>query len=196
MLFLRPIFRELKDWIELFVRTIPGKLGYGIRSFYFNKRLNKPFWKNRFETGIRIEDPRNLELGSYSYFGFDCKIYASEFSKIIIGSNCAFNSNVMINARGKGSIIIGDNVLIGPNVVLRSSDHSFKNLKENINKQGMTDGNILIEDNVWIGSNSVILQNCIIGEGSIIAAGAVVTKDIKPFSVVGGVPAKKIKKRI
>ena len=101
----------------------------------------------------------------------------------------------MINARGNGSIVIGDNVLIGPNVVLRSSDHSFGNLEENINKQGMTDGNILIKDNVWIGSNCVILQNCIIGEGSIVAAGSVVTKDVLPFSVVGGIPAKIIKKR-
>jgi acetyltransferase-like isoleucine patch superfamily enzyme len=59
----------------------------------------------------------------------------------------------------------------------------------------MTDGNILIKDNVWIGSNCVILQNCIIGEGSIVAAGSVVTKDVFPFSVVGGIPAKIIKKR-
>ena len=195
MLFLTIILRELKDWIEFFVRNVPGKIGYGLRSFYFNKRLVKPFFNNRFETGLRIEYPKNLDLGSYSYFGYDCKIYASEFSKIIIGSNCTFNSNVMVNARGNGSIFIGDNVLIGPNVVLRSSDHSFEKLEENINKQGMQDGQILIKDNVWIGSNCVILKNCIIGEGSIVAAGSVVTKDILPFSVVGGVPAKIIKKR-
>lgn len=195
MLFLTIILRELKDWIEFFVRNVPGKIGYGLRSFYFNKRLVKPFFNNRFETGLRIEYPKNLDLGSYSYFGYDCKIYASEFSKIIIGSNCTFNANVMVNARGNGSIFIGDNVLIGPNVVLRSSDHSFEKLEENINKQGMHDGQILIKDNVWIGSNCVILKNCIIGEGSIVAAGSVVTKDILPFSVVGGVPAKIIKKR-
>ena len=195
MLFLTITLRELKDWIEFFVRNVPGKIGYGLRSFYFNKRLVKPFCDNRFETGIRIEYPKNLDLGSYSYFGYDCKIYASEFSKIIIGSNCTFNANVMVNARGNGSIFIGDNVLIGPNVVLRSSDHSFEKLEENINKQGMHDGQILIKDNVWIGSNCVILKNCIIGEGSIVAAGSVVTKDILPFSVVGGVPAKIIKKR-
>ena len=195
MPFLKTILREFKDWIEFLIRNVPGKIGFGMRSFYFKQRLLKPFFANRFETGIRIEFPKNLELGSYSYFGYDCKIYASEFSKVIIGSNCEFNSNVMINARGNGTIVIGDNVLIGPNVVLRSSDHSFGNLEENINKQGMTDGNILIKDNVWIGSNCVILQNCIIGEGSIVAAGSVVTKDVLPFSVVGGIPAKIIKKR-
>ena len=56
----------------------------------------------------------------------------------------------------------------------------------------MTKGEIIIEDNVWISSNCVILPNCTIGEGSIIAAGAVVTKDIEPFSIVGGIPAKRI----
>ena len=59
----------------------------------------------------------------------------------------------------------------------------------------MTKGEIIIEDNVWISSNCVILPNCKIGEGSIVAAGAVVTKDIEPYSIVGGIPAKKIGNR-
>jgi len=195
MYFLKIIIREIKNFIEFLIRNIPGIIGYIVRSFYFSKRTSKKFLNNRFETGIRIEYPRNIELGSGSYFGFDCKIYASEFSKVKIGSNCEFNSNVMINARGNGIIMIGDNVLIGPNVVLRSSDHAFSSLRKAINKQGMTHGRIIVKENVWIGSNCVILKNCTIGEGSIIAAGAVVTKDIEAYSVVGGVPAKVIKKR-
>ena len=102
----------------------------------------------------------------------------------------------MVNARGKGSIKIGDNVLIGPNVVLRSCNHSFANLDEPIIKQGMIEGEIVIEDNVWIGSNCVILPKCKIGEGSIVAAGAVVTSDVESFTIVGGVPAKFIKRRV
>ena len=195
MYYLKIVPREIKLWLEFLIRNIPGQIGYFIRSFYFKKRLRKSFLNNKIETGIRVEYPKNLELGSNSYFGFDCKIYASEFSKVKIGSNCSFNSNVMINARGKGSIIIGDNVLIAPNVVLRSSDHSFDDLEKTINKQGMKDGTIVIKNNVWIGSNSVILKNITIGEGSVIAAGAVVTRDIEPYTVVGGVPAKIIKKR-
>ena len=102
----------------------------------------------------------------------------------------------MINARGKGKIIIGNNVLIGPNVVLRSSNHSFKTTKKIIMEQGMTEGEIIIHDDVWIGSNAVILPNCEVGNGVIIAAGAVVTSNIDPYSIVGGVPAKLIKKRV
>ena len=196
MKFLKFIAREIKIWSEFFIGNIPGEVGSKIRSFYFCIRLKKIFLNNRFETGLRIEYPKNLELGSNSSFGFDCKIYASEFSKIKIGSNCEFNSNVMINARGEGSITIGDHVLIGPNVVLRSADHTFERLNIPISKQGMTGGKIVIKNDVWIGSNCVILQNCTIGEGSVIAAGAVVTKDIEPNTIVGGVPAKFIKKRI
>jgi galactoside O-acetyltransferase len=57
-------------------------------------------------------------------------------------------------------------------------------------------GQIVIEDDVWIGSNAVILRNVRLGHGCVVAAGAVVTKDVDPFSVVGGVPARKISERI
>ena len=98
--------------------------------------------------------------------------------------------------RGKGKICIGNNVLIGPNVVLRSSNHSFESIDKPVIEQGMKDGEIIIEDDVWIGSNAVILPNCKIGEGSIVAAGAVVTSNVESYTVVGGVPAKLIKKRV
>ena len=187
--------REIKDWIEFFIRNIPGQLGNLLRSLYIKKRISKPFKNNRFEIGFRMQYPRNIEFGNDSYYGLDCKIYASELSKVKVGSNVTFNSNVMINARGKGRIEIGDNVLIGPNVVLRSCNHSFNSLNEPIISQGMSEGTIIIGNNVWIGSNCVILPECEIGEGSIVAAGAVVTNDVDSFSIVGGVAAKLIKKR-
>ena len=189
------LIRELKDWVEFFIINSPGRTGYFLRSKYYKIRLKKTFKDNRFESGLKIEYPENITIGSNSYFGLDCKIYASELSQIIIGSSVTFNSNVMINARGKGKILIGNNVLIGPNVVLRSNNHSFKNKNKPIREQGMTKGDIFIEDDVWIGSNSVILPNCKIGKGTIIAAGAVVTNNVESYSIVGGVPAKEIGRR-
>ena len=59
----------------------------------------------------------------------------------------------------------------------------------------MSNGKITIEDDVWIGSNVVILPNVTIGKGSIVAAGAVVTTNVIPFTIVGGIPAKEIGKR-
>ena len=189
------IIREIKDWIEFFIARVPGRIGYFSRCKYFKKRLSNNFKNNRFETGIKFEFPNHIKLGSNSYFGIDCKIYASEKSFVSIGSNVTFNSNVMINARGKGSIYVGDDVLIGPNVVIRSNNHISENIKTPIIAQGMTDGKIVINKNVWISSNCVILPNCEIGEGAIIAAGAIVTSDVAPFSIVGGVPAKLIAMR-
>ena len=187
--------REIKDWIEFLIRNIPGRTGFLFRSQYYKRRLKKSFKHNRFESGLRIEYPKNILIGSYSYFGLDNKIYASELSQIKIGSHVTFNSNVMVNARGKGKIFIGNNVLIGPNVVLRSNNHSFNDINIPIKEQGMTYGDIFIEDDVWISANSVILPNCKLGKGSIIAAGAVVTSDVESYSIVGGVPAKKIRRR-
>ena len=187
--------REIKEWIDFLFRNIPGGIGYGIRSFYFQRRMVKIFRNNRFESGFRMEYPKNVELGSDSYFGFDFKIFATDFSKVKIGSKASINSNVMINARGKGKIIIGNNVLIGPNVVLRSNNHSFETSKIPVIDQGMNEGEIFINDDVWIGSNAVVLPNCKIGKGVIIAAGAVVTSDVESYSIVGGVPANLIKKR-
>ena len=192
MQMISPIFREIKEWIECFIRYTPGKIGNYLRNFYYKYRSKNKFSNNRFETGFRLEYPKNVRLSSNSYFGLNCKIYACENSFVEIGRNVSFNSNVMINARGEGKILIGKNVLIGPNVVKRSNNHNFENYTIPIIHQGMTKGEIIIEDNVWISSNCVILPNCRIGEGSIVAAGAVVTKDIEPFSIVGGIPAKRI----
>tara|TARA_A100001035_G_scaffold271903_1_gene260579 strand:+ start:3813 stop:4412 length:600 start_codon:yes stop_codon:yes gene_type:complete len=192
MQFFKLIIRELKEWIEFLIGLIPGQIGNFIRFSYYKNLINKSFKNNRFETGFRMTYSRNISLGSNSYFGVDCKIYASHESLIKIGSNVTFNSNVMINARGKGKIEIGDSVLIGPNVVLRSNNHKFDDIDIPIVMQGMMEGDIIIENGVWISSNCVILPNCTIGEGAIVAAGAVVTKDVKPFSIVGGIPAKVI----
>tara|TARA_B100001250_G_scaffold408900_1_gene432161 strand:+ start:630 stop:1235 length:606 start_codon:yes stop_codon:yes gene_type:complete len=189
------IIRELKDWIEYSLANIPGQTGIILRRFYFNKRLAKPSRGIRIETGIKIDSPKFVSIGSNSYLGVNCKIYASPLAPISIGSNLSVNSNVMINARGEGGIKIGNNVLIGPNVVIRSNNHCFSNPDVPITNQGMNKGEIIIEDDVWIASNSVVLPECRIGRGSIVAAGAVVTKDVPPFTVVGGYPAKSIGSR-
>lgn len=77
----------------------------------------------------------------------------------------------------------------------RASNHTFDNLDLPIIEQGHTYGEIIIEDDVWIASNCVVTANTRIGKSSIIAAGSVVTKDVEPYSIVGGVPAKLIRKR-
>ena len=122
-------------------------------------------------------------------------IYAHSNAIIKMGNNISINSNACIGAADGGKVIIGDNVLIAQNVVLRASDHEFKSIEIPINKQGHTGGEIIIGDDCWIGANAVITRNVTIGDHSIVATGAVVTKDIEPFSIMAGVPAKLIRKR-
>ena len=78
---------------------------------------------------------------------------------------------------------------------MRTANHNYFDLNIPIRYQGHTTGYIHIKRDVWIGSNVVILKDVTIGEGSIIAAGSVVNKDIPPFTIAGGVPIKIIKKR-
>lgn len=112
---------------------------------------------------------------------------------VTIGDNIIINRNVMITARSK--ITIGNDVLIGSNVVINDSNHVFKDRSVPITKQGHTAEPIVIEDDVWIASDAVILKGVHIGKGAVIAAGSVVTKDVEPYTVVAGVPARKIKNR-
>ena len=111
-----------------------------------------------------------------------------------MGNNFTMNSNSQLGA-SFGKIIIGDDCAVGPNCVLRAANHTFDDPTIPFRKQGHTYGEIIIEDDVWIASNCVITANTKIGKGSVVAAGSVVTKDVEPYSVVGGVPAKLIKKR-
>ncbi len=101
----------------------------------------------------------------------------------------------MVDASERGTIKIGRDVLIASHVVIRSSNHKFDNRNIPINRQGHTPGTIIIEDDVWIGTSATILPDVVIGKGAVIAAGAVVTKDVEPYTIVSGIPAIKIKER-
>lgn len=94
-----------------------------------------------------------------------------------------------------GQIKIGDNVLMGPRVTMSAENHNYADNSQPIKEQGVTRLPISIEDDCWLGSNSVILAGVTIGKGSIVAAGAVVTKDVPPYSIVAGVPATIIRNR-
>lgn len=109
------------------------------------------------------------------------------------GKHTKIGKNVFINFDcvflDLGGITIEDNVLIAPKVNLLSEGHSISPE----NRQSLTAGHIHIKKNVWIGANATITQGVTIGENSIVAAGAVVSKDVPDNVIVGGIPAKVIK---
>lgn len=93
-----------------------------------------------------------------------------------------------------GPISIGNNVILAQNVVLSGLDHRFNDISTPISLQGVSKGEIVIEDECWIGANSVITSGVNIGKHAVVAAGSVVTKDVPPYTVVAGCPAKIIKR--
>lgn len=109
------------------------------------------------------------------------------------GKNITIGKNVFINSgchfQDQGGIVIGDNTLIGHNVVLATINHDLNPANSRKNHYAP----IHIANNVWIGSNATVLPGVTIGEWAVIAASAVVAKDVPPYAVVGGVPAKVIK---
>ena len=106
---------------------------------------------------------------------------------IDIGNHCSINS--FSHFSGNGRIKIGNNVLIATQCVLVSANHNFDNLDIPINQQGETRAPIIIKD-CWLGEGVKVLAGVTIGEGNVIGAGSVVTKDIPDYSVAVGVPAK------
>lgn len=92
-------------------------------------------------------------------------------------------------------IRIGNDVMIAQSVSIRDTDHGFEDINKPMIDQGIQTSPIVIQDNVWIGHGAVITKGITIHSGAIIAANAVVTKDVEPNAIVGGVPAKLIRYR-
>ncbi|WMW23247.1 acyltransferase [Methanolobus mangrovi] len=90
----------------------------------------------------------------------------------------------------KGNIVIGNRVAIGPNVILlSSSDPNNSKIYPHVKIQR---GIVIIKDDAWIGAGAIIMPDIIVGEGAVVGAGSVVTKNVDDYSIVAGVPAKKI----
>ena len=108
-----------------------------------------------------------------------------------IGNNCQINEHVYIQ-----SAIIGDDVLIAQHVALLAVTHNHEDINVPISAQGSTAPDpVIVENQVWIGRNVIVMPGIRLGKGSIIGAGAVVTKSVPPFAIMGGVPAKIIRYR-
>lgn len=112
---------------------------------------------------------------------------------IEIGARCSINPYSILY--GHGNLKIGNDVLIAAHTVIIPANHNFTDSNSPINSQGLTTKGITIEDDVWIGAGCKILDGVSIGKGAIIAAGAVVNKNVPSYTIVGGVPAKELKKR-
>ena len=114
--------------------------------------------------------------------------------KIYIGNGSSVNGG-QLRASKNAKIVIGDNTIISYNVHIRTDMHIFNDLNTPIKEQGFKEKNIIIGNDVWIGYGAQIMSGVTIEDGAVVAAGAIVTKDVKTNELVAGIPARKVKLR-
>lgn len=127
--------------------------------------------------GYRVDDGFRLFPPIFTDFGKNIKIGKDVF----VNSGCCFQD--------QGGIVLGDGCLVGHNVVFATLDHDIRPER----RGDMTAAPIVVGKNVWIGAHATILKGVTIGDGAIVAAGAVVTRDVPPNTIAAGVPARVVK---
>lgn len=171
--------------------TLAVKLRALIHSFRLNKIGKSVF----IDANVQLlRYPKNISIHDEVVIKEGVRICScNENAKITIGKRTTIGFNTFIFSSVK--IEIGNDCLIAPFVYIIDSDHKTAKDKK-INLQGNLVAPIRIEDDVWIGSNVTILKGVVIGKGSVIATNSVVNKDIPPYEIWGGTPAKKIRNRV
>lgn len=176
----------LELWIFLFA-WIPTSLGIVLRLLAW-RWFFRTCGKARFYEGLTFAGMRNISIGNSVRLGKG-SFFTAASGSLVLGDFTSISPCCHIGA-DNGEIILGKFCAIGPGSVLRASNHAFADLSRPIIFQGHTKGRIAIGDDVWIGANCVITPDVEIGQGAIIGAGAVVTKNIPPYAIAWGVPAK------
>lgn len=181
-----PKLKKLIDWVIMNqVQTRP-------RWFI---RLLAPLYQHRGKHSVihrsaRMDTPpyRKFSLGNYSVVeSFAC--INNAVGDVLIGDYTRIGlHNTII-----GPVKIGNNVNLAQGITVTALNHNFDDTNKRIDEQGVSTNAVTIEDDVWIGANAVVLPGVTIGTHCVVAAGAVVTKDVPPHSLVAGVPAKVIK---
>ena len=158
-------------------------------------RLLAPLYQHRgrhaiIHHSVRMDTPpyRKFWLGDYSVVeSFAC--INNAVGDVIIGDHTRIGlHNTII-----GPITIGSHVNLAQGITITALNHNFDDSEKRIDQQGVTTKEVVLEDDIWVGANAVILPGVTIGKHAVVAAGAIVTKDVPPHSLVAGVPAKVIR---
>lgn len=148
-----------------------GALWRALRATFARRMLGPSGDAINIEHGASFGRRRAVKVGSRSGIGIDCRLY--------------------------GPVTIGAGVMMGPEVIIYASSHSYADSDLPMIDQGYgRDRPVVIEDDVWIGTRAIILPGVRVGRGCIIGAGAVLTRDVPPYSVVAGNPARVVRKRL
>lgn len=176
----------LLNILEFFCR----KLSAGMRLRILERNRHRT---GLLQIGLRYSLVKSLAQTSGLNVRINENVYLRNIHNLSVGSNVSIWPMTYIEC--SGGVTIGNNVSIAHGVTIMSEEHNYKEKDIPIKEQGKSYASVTIEDNVWIGAKAIILSGVTVGTGSIVGAGAVVTKDIPCNVIVGGVPAKVIKMR-
>ena len=158
-------------------------------------RLLAPLYQHRgrhaiIHHSVRMDTPpyRKFWLGDYSVVeSFAC--INNAVGDVIIGDHTRIGlHNTII-----GPVTIGSHVNLAQGITITALNHNFDDSEKRIDQQGISTKEVVLEEDIWVGANAVILPGVTIGKHAVVAAGAIVTKDVPPHSLVAGVPAKVIR---
>ena len=182
-----PQLKRLIDWLIMNQREARPR---------WYVRLLAPLYQHRgrgskIYPSVRMDTPpyRRFVLGRHSVVESFCCIN-NAVGDVIIGDY----TRVGLHNTIIGPVTIGNHVNLAQGITVTALNHNFSEADKRIDEQGVSTGQVVIGDDVWIGANAVVLPNVSIGRHCVIAAGAVVTKDVPDGCVVAGVPAKIIKR--
>ncbi len=160
-----------EQYLGALLRPLPGFEGLLLRSAFYRLLFQRLEGFAFIYPGARLDHCRGIRAGR----------------------SFAVHSGAFVS--GRGGLSIGDGVLIAPNAVVVSTQHRFDRVDRPISEQGHRLLPTAIGDDVWIGANAVILPGVDVARGTIVSAGAVVTQNTEPYSIVAGVPARTIGRR-
>lgn len=206
----------VEQLIMLLLGWIPTVVGITLRGIFYRLILEMNGW-SAIENKVRLLFANNIKLGNGVYLDQNTYLHATPggidigentivmygailhvynfrdlpFSEIKIGRDSLIGEYTVI--RGQGGVQIGDRVYTSPQTQIIAVNHIFDDPDRPFIAQGITAEGIVIEDDVWLGSGAIITDGVRIGKGAVVAAGAVVTEDVAPHTVVGGIPARPIR---
>ncbi|GAB4531008.1 MAG: DapH/DapD/GlmU-related protein [Anaerolineae bacterium] len=207
---LEQLFFALAGWV-------PTVIGIGLRAMLYRLILHLD-GTVAIENKVRLRFADHIHLGRNVYLDQGVYLHACP-DGIVIGDNSFVMHGAVLHVynfrnlphafihigrdsligelnvlRGQGGIRIGDRVYTAPLVQILAVNHVYADPSRPMIEQGITAEGIVVEDDVWIGAGAIITDGTTVGRGAVVAAGAVVTQDVPPHTVVGGVPARVLKR--
>lgn len=207
----------LEQTLYLLLGWIPTVAGLALRGLFYRLILRMDGWA-AIENGVRLRFADHIRLGHGAYLDQGVYLHAMP-GGIDIGANSIVMHGAVLHVynfrniahagirigrdslvgeysviRGQGGVQIGDRVYTSPFTQIIAVNHVFDDPERPFVEQGITAAGIVIEDDVWLGAGAIITDGVRVGRGAVVAAGAVVTQDVPPHTVVGGVPARVLKK--